>query len=73
MRQAAVLEEMVAAGDIDSGTVAQVQAALERDITWLAQFHEGEMPRGLGEIEITPEAAHILVQLLLGDQGFGDP
>jgi hypothetical protein len=75
MRQAVVLEEMAAAGDIDPGTVAQVQAALERDMAWLAQFHTGEMPGKLEEIEITPEAAEaarVLVQLLLGDQRLGD-
>jgi len=75
MQQAALLEEMATEGDIDSETVAQAQAALERDITWLAQFHAGEEPGELEGIEVTPEAAEaaqILVELLLGDQGFGD-
>lgn len=74
MKQAEILEEMAAAGDIDPETLAQAQAALERDIAWLAQFHAGEEPGELDEIEITPEAAEaarILVELLLGDQGFG--
>lgn len=74
MRQAELLREMAAEGDIDPETMSRVQAALERDITWLAQFHAGEMPGELEEIEITPEAteaARILVELLLGDQGFG--
>jgi hypothetical protein len=75
MQQAELLEEMAAEGDIDPEPVAQAQAALERDVAWLAQFHAGEMPGELEEIEITPEAAEaarILVALLLGDQGFGD-
>jgi hypothetical protein len=75
VQQAAILEEMATEGDVDPGTVAQAQAALERDITWLTQFHAGEEPGELEGIEITPEAAEaasILVELLLGDQGFGD-
>lgn len=74
VRQADLLEDLAAEGDIDPGTVAQAQEALERDIAWLAQFHAGEMPGELEEIEVTPEAAEaarILVGLLLGDQGFG--
>lgn len=75
VQQAALLEEMATEGDIDPETVAQAQAALERDITWLAQFHAGEEPGELDGIEVTPEAteaARILIELLLGDQGFGD-
>jgi hypothetical protein len=75
MQRAEILEMMAAEGGIDSETVAQAQAALERDIAWLAQFHAGETPGELEGIEITPEAAEaarILVKLLLGDQGFGD-
>jgi hypothetical protein len=75
MQRAEILEMMAAEGGIDSETVAQAQAALERDIAWLAQFHAGEAPGELEEIEVTPEAAEaarILVKLLLGDQGFGD-
>ena len=75
VRQAEILEEMSTAGDIDPETMAQAQAALERDIAWLAQFHAGEEPGELDGIEITPEAAEaarILVELLLGYQGFGD-
>jgi hypothetical protein len=74
-RQADLLEDLAAEGDIDPGTVAQAQEALERDIAWLAQFHAGKVPEELEEIEVTPEAAEaarILVGLLLGDQGFGD-
>jgi hypothetical protein len=75
VKQAEVLEEMAATGDIDPETMAQAQAALERDIAWLARFHAGEEPRELDGIEITPEAAEaarILVELLLGYQGFED-
>ena len=75
MRQADLLEDLAAEGDIDPGTVAQAQEALERDIAWLAQFHAGKVPEELEEIEVTPEAAEaarILVTLLLGDQGFED-
>ncbi|MBN1977683.1 MAG: hypothetical protein JW918_09805 [Anaerolineae bacterium] len=73
MRQADLLEGLAAEGDIDPGTVAEAQEALERDIAWLAQFHAGEVPEELEGIEVTPEAAEaarILVGLLLGDQGF---
>jgi hypothetical protein len=75
IKQAEMLEEMAAAGDIDPETMAQAQAALERDIAWLAQFHAGEEPGELDGIEITPEAAEaarILVELLLGYQGLSD-
>jgi hypothetical protein len=75
VKQAELLEELSAEGDIASKTVAQAQAALERDIAWLAQFHAGEEPGELDGIEITPEAAEaarILVELLLGYQGLGD-
>jgi hypothetical protein len=74
VQQAQILEEMAEQGDLDAETVAQAQEALERDIAWLARFHAGELP-GEMEIEVTPqaaEAARILVELLLGDQGFGD-
>lgn len=73
VRQADLLEDLAAEGYVDSGTVAQAQEALERDITWLAQFHAGETPGELEGIEVTPEAAEaarILVALLLGTQGF---
>jgi hypothetical protein len=75
VRQADLLEDLAAEGDIDPETVAQAREALERDITWLAQFHAGETPEELEGIEVTPEAAEaarILVVLLLGDQGFED-
>jgi hypothetical protein len=73
VQQTAILEEMVDAGDIEPDTVAKVQQALERDIAWLAQFHAGETPGELSDIDVDPEsveAARILVQLLLGAQGF---
>jgi hypothetical protein len=75
VQQAQVVEELAEKGDLDAETVAQAQAALERDIAWLVQFHAGELPGGMDEIEVTPEAAEaarILVELLLSDQGFGD-
>jgi hypothetical protein len=75
VQQAELLETLAAEGDIDPQTVAQAQAALERDIAWLARFHAGETPDGLEGIEVTPEAAEaarVLVELLLSDQGFGD-
>ena len=75
VRQADLLEDLAAEGDIDPGTVTQAREALERDIAWLAQFHAGETPEELEGTEITPEAAEaarILVGLLLGDQGFED-
>jgi hypothetical protein len=73
MQQAELLTEMESEGDIDPETVAQVQAALERDIAWLTKFHAGEAPEDWDGIEITPdaaEAARILIALLLGQQGF---
>jgi hypothetical protein len=75
MQQAKLLEDLAEEGDVNPQTMAQVQAVLERDIAWLAQFHAGLAPGELEEIEVTPEAAEaarILVELLLGDQGFGD-
>ena len=44
VQQATILEEMATEGDIDPETVAQAQAALERDIAWLSQFHAGKVP-----------------------------
>jgi hypothetical protein len=75
VQQAQILDEMAEEGGLDAATVAQAQEALERDIAWLAQFHAGEIPGEMDEIEVTQEAAEaarILVELLLGDQGFGD-
>jgi hypothetical protein len=75
IKQTELLEEMASEGDIDPETLAQAQAALERDIAWLVQFHAGEEPGELDEIEITleaAEAARILGVLLLGSQAFGD-
>jgi hypothetical protein len=75
IKQAELLEEMASEGDIDSETMAQAQAALARDIAWLAEFHAGEEPGELDGIIVSPEAAEaarILVELLLGTQRFGD-
>ena len=75
MRQADLLEDLAAEGDIDRETVAQARETVERAIAWLAQFHAGKVPGELEGIEVTPEAAEaarILVGLLLGDQGFAD-
>ena len=76
VQQTSILEELAEESDIEPETVAQAQAALERDIAWLSQFHAGEDPGELDGIEVTPEAAEaakILVDLLLGDQGFQSP
>ena len=70
VQQAAALEEMAARSDVDPNTVAQAQAALERDLAWLAQFQAGQTPDPLFSIEVPPEsaeAARILVNLLLGE------
>jgi hypothetical protein len=75
VQQAELLETLAAEGDIDPQTVARARAALGRDIAWLARFHAGEAPGEWKGVEVTPEAAEaarILVELLLGDQGFGD-
>ena len=75
VKQAELLEELSTEGDIAPETVAQAQAALERDIAWLSQFHAGEEPGELDGIAITPEAAEaarILVELLLGTQRFAE-
>ena len=69
--QAAILEEMAAESDVNPATLSEIEAALERDITWLAQFEAGQIPGELEEIEPSPtsvQAARILVQLLLGGQ-----
>ncbi len=70
--QSAVLEEMAAKGAIDTATVEQARAALERDIAWLEAFQAGQVPGALETIEADPadvEAAQILVELLLGEKG----
>lgn len=87
-RQAEILEEMAQKSSIDPQTVAQVQAAIERDITYLAMAPEdqqalveaviktagegGPYP-SLTELDLdlsheSVEAAHILVELLLGEK-----
>lgn len=68
--RAAALEEMAVRSEIDPATVEQARAALERDVAWLAQFHAGQTPGALDEVEVPPEAAEaarILVDLLLGE------
>jgi hypothetical protein len=68
-------EEMAVESDIAPDTVAQAQAALERDVAWLAQFDAGQVPGTLDEVEVSAEsveAAHILVELLLGLRGYGE-
>jgi len=69
MRQAAALEEMAARSDVDPNTVAQAQAALARDLAWLAQFQAGQTPEWF-KVEVPPEsaeAARVLVNLLLNE------
>jgi hypothetical protein len=66
--QAAALTEMIGRSDIEPQTVARARAALERDMTWLAQFEAGKQPGNLDQIQTTPaevEAARVLVDLLL--------
>lgn len=68
-KRSAALAEMAGRSDLDPAAVAQAQAALERDIAWLAQFVAGQQPGDLDKIEATPEAveaARLLVELLLG-------
>jgi len=70
MQQAAILEEAAAEGDIESATMAEVQAALERDIAWFDQSLAGQNPGALETVEVdsaSAEAARILVWLLLGE------
>jgi hypothetical protein len=69
IRQAAMLEEMAAKSEVDPATVAQAQAALERDVAWLAQFQAGETPGVLGQIPVSATslgAAKVLTELLSG-------
>ncbi len=67
--QAAALAEMAQRSTIDPATVATVQATLEREIAWLAEFHATRQAGDINAIAATPaevEAAGILVELLLG-------
>lgn len=67
--QAAALAEMAQRSNIDQATVAKAQAALERDIAWLAEFHATRQAGDINTIAASPaeiEAASILVELLLG-------
>jgi hypothetical protein len=68
VQQAAALTEMAGQSNLESATIAQAQAALERDIAWLSQFGAGQQPGELETIQAAPEeieAARILVWLLL--------
>jgi hypothetical protein len=68
MGQIAALEEMADKSDIDPATVAQVQASLERNIAWLAQFQAGESTGWVNDVEVdasSAEAARVLVEMLL--------
>lgn len=80
MGQVAALEAMAGESDLDPDTVAQVRAALERDMAWLARVKAGDAPPWLpipspsGPVEqtalevdeTTAEAARVLVRLLQG-------
>jgi len=69
MQQAAALEEMAAKSDINPATVAQAQAARQRDMAWLAQFHAGQKPGNLEQVPVgstSAQAARALVDALLG-------
>ena len=70
MEQIAVLQEVASQSDIDPATIAQVRAAMGRDIAWLEQFQAGKSPGELGVTEAnwaSLEAARIIVELMLGD------
>ena len=85
VQQAALLEEVAAGGDLDPDAVAQAQAAIERDIAFLALpaeevqalydllLGEGSVPAfDQVELDVPPEAvaaARFLVELLLGEAG----
>jgi hypothetical protein len=67
VKQAAALHEMAAQSDIAPATLTQAQAALERDLAWLAQFDSGQTPADWATLTAPPaaiQAAHILVLLL---------
>ncbi len=67
-QQARVLEEMAQRSNVDPETVELAQAALGRDMAWLALFRSGEV-EGLEDVEVDPvsaEAARVLVELLVG-------
>jgi hypothetical protein len=68
--QAAALAEMAERSAIDRDTIARAQAALERDLAWLARFQAGPASGDLGVVKPSPaesEAARVLVQLLIGE------
>jgi hypothetical protein len=71
VQQAAALEKIAEKGDVEPATVRLAQEALERDITWLAQFQSGQVTGTLEEVEAdaaSVEAAQILIELLVGRQ-----
>jgi len=71
LSQLEVLEQMAVESEIDPATVAQVRAALEQDIAWLAEFKAGQTPDSSGGVEVSwtsMEAARILIELLLAGQ-----
>jgi hypothetical protein len=68
--QAAALAEMAERSAINPVTVARAQAALERDLAWLARFRAGLAPAEPAAFMPGPaevEAARVLVELLLGE------
>jgi hypothetical protein len=70
--QIAALEEMAGKSDLDPGVVAQVRDGLERNIAWLAQSVAGEQLGNGSGVEgetSSAEAARVLVELLLGNEG----
>lgn len=67
MTQTAALTEMAQRSEIEPATVERAQAALARDMAWLAQFQAKQQPSDLADIQATPteiKAARILVDLL---------
>ena len=70
--QIAALEEMAGNSDLDPVVVAQVREALGRNIAWLTQLVAGEEPAIVSDSEVgttSAEAARVLVELLLSDEG----
>lgn len=67
--QASLLADMADQSQIDPATVARVQAALARDIAWLAEFHAGQQPPawpGPQPTALSDVAARFLAELLAG-------
>jgi hypothetical protein len=76
LRQIEMLEEIELGGEVETATLAQARAAIERDMAWLSEFHAGRIPGELEEAEADSasiEAARILVELLISEEGaWGD-